>query len=83
MHSERSKTKGPEQLAWPESHTENRGGRFAKESSGWNRPGKAWEGYMEDETCSRQSRYSKTNGPERFAWPESQTKIQGGGFAKE
>ena len=32
--SEHSKIKGPERLAWPESHTENQGGGFAKESGG-------------------------------------------------
>ena len=32
--SEHSKTNGPERLVWSESHTENRGGGFAKESGG-------------------------------------------------
>ena len=31
IHNEHSKTNGLERLAWPESHTENRGGGFAKE----------------------------------------------------
>ena len=36
QQSEHSKTSGPERLAWQESHTENRGGGFAKESRGRN-----------------------------------------------
>ena len=37
---------------------------------------------MEDGPRGRQSELSKTNGPERLAWPESHTESRGGGFAK-
>ena len=39
--SEHSETNGQERLAWPESHTEIRGGGFANERGGWNRPRRA------------------------------------------
>ena len=42
MHSEHSKTNGSERLAWPESHTENRG--FAKEESAGDGTGALYGG---------------------------------------
>ena len=40
---------------------------------------------MEDWPCCRQSKNftGKTNGQEKWAWPELQTENRGGGFAKE
>ena len=81
--SEPSKTKGPERLAWPEQHTENQGEGFAKELGERNWSGWAQEGNVEAGPCGRHSEPSKTNGPERLAWPESHTENRGEGFAKE